>query len=418
MTHKAVTSVRVGTGGASAPPTLGRGRRAAVGATWLATLIGAIVLVVASGHRGAASDGGVDLTFVGAAIDVVAFSSVGTILTLRIPTNRVGLVLMIGAVLMVLTFLGYVLGAVRAAVAGVNDPLGGLLTLLGGMGVSPTLVVGGALLALVFPDGRLPSPRWQWPVRAIAVALAVGSLLIATRPGPIGDRLASNPIAITGVAWLDVIAPLGEAFYGIALFGALVLALAGIGVRFRRARGVERQQLKWFAAASVAVIILLSLSLADGSGETTVLSLLAVSSLALPPMAVGIAVLRYRLYSIDRIISRTLAWALVTGLLAVVFAGLVVGLQAFFATFTGGSALAVAASTLVVAMLFQPARRRIQSGVDRRFDRARYDASQAIAALGARFRGRVDVEDLGRELSAIVASTVAPTSVSVWLRKL
>lgn len=249
------------------------------------------------------------------------------------------------------------------------------------------------------------------------MALAVGSLLIATRPGPIGDRPTSNPIAITGVAWLEAIAPLGEVFYAFALFGALVLALAGIGIRFRRSRGVEREQLKWFAAASVVVIVLLSLSLADGSGKTTALGLLAVSSLALPPIAVGIAVLRYRLYAIDRIISRTLAWALLTGLLAAMFAGLVVGLQAFFATFTGGSALAVAASTLVVAMLFQPVRRRIQGGVDRRFDRARYDASQAVVALGARFRGRVDVEDLGRELSAIVTSTVAPVSVGVWLRK-
>lgn len=389
----------------------------AVAATWLATLIGAIALIVASGHRGGASDGGIDLTFVAVAMDVVAFSSVGTILTLRLPKNRVGLVLMVAAVLMVLTFLGYVLGAVRTAAAGVGDPLADLLTLLGGMGVSPTLVVGGALLALVFPDGRLPGPRWRWPVRAIAAALALGSMLIATRPGPIGDGPASNPLAISGIAWLEAIAPLGEVFYAIALFGALVLALAGIGVRFRRSRGVEREQLKWFAAASVAVIVLLSLSLADGSGETTALDLLAVLSLALPPIAVGIAVLRYRLYSIDRLISRTLAWALVTGLLAAVFAGLVVGLQAFFATFTGGSALAVAASTLVVATLFQPVRRRIQGGVDRRFDRARYDASQAIAALGARFRDQVDVEDLGGELNAILGSTVAPASASVWLRK-
>ncbi len=409
--------VGVGTGGASAPPTLGTIRLVAVGATWMGTLIGAVAIVVASGHRGGVSDGGIDPTFVGLAVDVLAFSSVGAVLTLRLSENRVGLVMMVGAVLMVLTFLGYVLGAVLTATVGVDDPLAALLTLLGGMGVNPTLVVGGGLLALVFPDGRLPGPRWRWPVRAIAAALTVGSLLIATRPGPIADGQGRNPLAIAGIAWLQTIAPLGEVLYAIALFGALVLALAGITIRFRRSRGVEREQLKWFAAASVAVIVLLSLSLTDGSGQTTALSLLAVSSPALLPIAVGIAVLRYKLYSIDRIISRTLAWALVTGLLAAVFVGLVVGLQAFFATLTGGSALAVAVSTLVVASLFQPVRRRIQTGVDRSFDRARYDASQAIAALGTRFRDEINVEDLGGELRTIITSTVAPASVGVWLRK-
>jgi hypothetical protein len=406
------------TGASNAPAShpLGARRRIAVAAIWLATLIGAIALIVASGHRGDASDGGIDLTFVGLAIDVVAFSSVGSILTLRLPENRVGLVLMVGAVLMVLTFLGFVLGAVLTAAAGVDDPLADLLTLLGGMGVSPTLVVGGALLALVFPDGRLPGPRWRWPVRAIAPALVVGSLLIATRPGPIGDRQASNPLGIAGVAWLDAMAPLGEVFYAFALFGALVLALSGVAVRFRRSRGVEREQLKWFAGASVAVIVLLSLSLVDGSGGTTALGFLAVWSLSLPPIAIGIAVLRYRLYEIDRIISRTISYGLVTAALVSVYGVAVLLLQTPLGAFTGGETVAVAASTLVAAALFQPLRRRIQVAVDRRFNRARYDAERTVASFAVVLRDEVDPTHVRAALLGAVDAAIRPHTAAVWFR--
>jgi uncharacterized membrane protein len=403
-------------GNAPAVHPLGARARIAVAASWLATLVGAIALIVASGHRGDASAGGIDLTFVGLAIDVVVFSSVGTILTLRLPENRVGLVLMVGADLMVLTSIGYVLGAVLAAAAGADDPLANLLTLLGGMGVSPTLVVGGALLALVFPDGRLPGPRWRWPVRAIAAALSVGSLLIATRPGPIGDRLASNPLGIAGVAWLDAMAPLGEVFYAIALFGALLLALSGVAVRFRRSRGVEREQLKWFAGASVAVIVLLSLSLVDASGGTTAFGFLAVWSLSLPPIAIGIAVLRYRLYEIDRIISRTISYGLVTAALVSVYGVAVLLLQTPLGAFTGGETVAVAASTLVAAALFQPLRRRIQAAVDRRFNRARYDAERTVASFAAALRDDVDPTHVRAALLGVVDSAIRPHTVAVWIR--
>ena len=404
------------TGNAPAAQALGVRGRIGVAAIWLATLIGAIALIVASGHRGDASAGSIDLTFVGLAVAVVAFSSVGAILTVRLPENRVGLVLMVGADLMVLTSIGYVLGAVLAAAAGADDPLANLLTLLGGMGVSPTVVVGGALLALVFPDGRLPGPRWRWPVRAIAAALSVGSLLIATRPGPIGDGQASNPLGIAGVAWLDAMAPLGEVFYAIALFGALLLALSGVAVRFRRSRGVEREQLKWFAGASVAVIVLLSLSLVDASGGSTAFGFLAVWSLSLPPIAIGIAVLRYRLYEIDRIISRTISYGLVTAALVSVYGVAVLLLQTPLGAFTGGETVAVAASTLVAAALFQPLRRRIQAAVDRRFNRARYDAERTVASFAAALRDEVDPIHVRAALLGAVDSAIRPHTVAVWFR--
>ncbi len=397
----------------AASPSLGARGRAAVAATWLATLVGAIELVSARQLGGGdLFEGSFALVFLGFGVDVLAFSSVGAILTIRRPENRVGLILMVAAALVVLTFLGFVVGAALTATRGTDDVPAGLLALLGALGIFPTLMAV-PTLALVIPDGHLPGPRWRWPVRAIATSVAVGSVCIVIRPGAIGESLANNPFGVAGVAWLETLSGL---LYAIAVPSSLLLALAGVAVRFRRSRGVEREQLKWFVAAVVAVVVFLSLAIADGATQPTVFDLLGVWSLSLPPIAIGIAVLRYRLYEIDRIISRTISYGLVTASLVSVYGVAVLLLQIALGAFTGGETVAVAASTLVAAALFQPLRRRTQVAVDRRFNRARYDAERTVATFATALGHEVDPMHVRAALLGTVDSAIRPHTVAVWIR--
>ena len=297
-------------------------RRIAVGVAWLATLTGAILLVAASQIVFLDPTGaGFTLVFVSLAFDAVVFGSVGAILALRRPRNAVGPVLIVAGLLIVQTFLGFILGAVQPDAPSTGDTLAGLLGLLGGLGIYPTVIVAGPLLAVLFPDGHLPGPRWRWPVGVIAVMLALGSLLVVVRPGAIGESLAANPLGVTGVPWLEAVAPLGESLGAMALMASLVLALVAVAIRYRRSGVAGREQLKWFVAANVLFAVLLFLGFADGATEPTAFDVLGVASLSLPPIAVGIAILRYRLYEIDRLISRTLSYAVVTITLVLVFIG-------------------------------------------------------------------------------------------------
>jgi hypothetical protein len=189
-------------------------------------------------------------------------------------------------------------------------------------------------------------------------------------------------------------------------------------VRFRRARGEERQQLKWFTVAVAAELVLTPGLGAVAEQVAPVLGELVVFpvSLSLIPIAIGIAVLKYRLYDIDRIINRTLVYGLLTVLLGAIYTAGVFGLGQLLNPVTGESALAVAASTLAVAALFQPARRRIQTTVDRRFNRRKYNAATTIQAFSTRLRDQVDLDTLATELLAVVDQTMEPTLVWVWLR--
>jgi hypothetical protein len=408
-------STHIGRGHTSASPPLGASRQIAVAAIWLATLVGAIALASA-GQLGGVFGSGVALMLPGLAVDVMAFASVGAILTLRRPEVRIGLVLLVAAALIVLTFLGFFYGAALTTARGKDDVVAGFTSLLGVLGIFPAFIMAGPMLALVLPDGHLPGPRWRWPVRAIAAAVAVGSASFVTRPGAIGDSLANNPLGVARVAWLETLSGLGEALYWIALPSALLLGLAGVVVRFRRSRGVERQQLKWFAAAIVAFMVFLLLGNADGATQPTMFDVLAVWSLSLPPIAIGIAVLRYRLFEIDRIISRTIGWAVVTGVIAAVFAGTVVGLQAVLVGVTQSQTVPVAVSTLVAFAAFQPVRRRVQAGVDRRFNRARYDAERTATDFAERLRDQVDLASLSGDFAGVVDAALHPRTVGVWIR--
>jgi hypothetical protein len=269
-----------------------------------------------------------------------------------------------------------------------------------------------ALILLLFPDGRLPSQRWRplaWAIAAICVpATLAGALLDHPPPAP------ANPFAAGGaVASLaDTVANAGVPL----LFLAVLAAAGSLLARFRRSRGRQRQQLKWLAygGAFLAAVLVADLVSLDPPGLwDIVLETLSFGALYL---GVGMAVLRHRLYDIDRLINRTLVYGLVTALLAGVYAAGVFVLGGLLNPADGQSELAVAASTLAVAALFGPARRRVQQAVDRRFNRARYDAARTVERFSGRLRDQVDLDTLSAELVSVVDQTMQPASVSLWLR--
>jgi hypothetical protein len=259
------------------------------------------------------------------------------------------------------------------------------------------------LTPLLFPDGRLPSRRWR-PVVWLAIVSVLGQMVTVA----LSDANFSNNFPRLRDP-VTVVAPLSQA-YGLAQSaGVLVFVAAVISmiVRFRRAGTEQRLQLKWFMYATVvsALVILIAAEFTN--------DLLPEFEIAFPliPAAVGVAILKYRLYDIDRLISRTLAYAIVTGLLVGLYAGLVL-LATTVLRFH--STVAVAASTLVAAALFNPLRRRVQRAVDRRFNRVRYDADQTVAAFAARLRGAVDLDAVRADLLTAVSTAVEPAHVSVW----
>jgi hypothetical protein len=285
-----------------------------------------------------------------------------------------------------------------------------------------------AALLLLFPDGRLPSRRWR--VVPWLLGLSFGGVTVWTmlQPGTI-DLVVLTTASPAGVAALGepAIEALGNApailVLVMALVGAVASALAPL-VRRRRAGRTERQQLKWlaFVAGGSGLAGVTGFLLAGASSTATVvggllLVLAFVGVVVGIPVAVGVAILRYRLYEIDRVINRTLVYGLLTALLGGIYAGVVLVLGQLF----GGigdqpPSWAVAGATLAVAALFQPARRRIQQAVDRYFNRQRYDAAKTIEAFSARLRDEVDLDTLSAELLAVVDQTMEPTRVSLWLR--
>jgi hypothetical protein len=392
-------------------------RRVMVALAWLAAIGAAVALLfLGMGPSGLFRSAAWSVIFAALTVDVAAYASVGAILALRRPENVVGGLLMAAGLLLGLTFLGFMGGAILQ-VPGPTEFLAALAALVGGLTVSATLVVAGAAPALVFPDGHLPGRRWRWPVGALVIATLLSTVPNVVRPGPLGEEMPQNPFGIAGVPWIDALLSVADVFGALTIPAALAIAIVAVAVRFRRSRAAEREQLKWFVGANLLVATFLMLAIADGSGEPTLFDVLAVASLSLPPIAIGVAILRYHLYEIDRIISRTVSWGLVTGLLVVAFAGGVVALQAVLTGFTQGETLAVAASTLVVFALFQPVRRRVQAIVDRRFDRARYDAERTSVAFAGRLRDQVDMAAVTGDLAATVGSALSPTMLGLWLRE-
>ncbi len=261
------------------------------------------------------------------------------------------------------------------------------------------------LLMLLFPTGRLPSRRWRplaW-ISTTAGAVLLSLVLFFDNPEQVGGAISITAFAVVSV-----------------IFTAILLSALSIVVRYRRASGAERQQLKWFALAAVliGVVAVGHLLFLDLLLPEAFLNLLDAATITGLYVAVGIAILRYRLYDIDRIINRTLVYGSLTVSLALVYFGGVASLQGLLRALTGqGSQLAIVASTLAIAALFNPLRRRIQSFIDRRFYRRKYDAAKTLEGFSARLRDETDLDELSSDLERVVREAMQPEHVSLWLRK-
>jgi hypothetical protein len=355
-------------------------------------------------------------------VAVAAFATVGAFVIWRRPGNAIGWVfLAIGAAVSVRV------GAAQYAEYSLlirpgSLPAGRVAVSLGE--ALSTLMFGLLGLALLlFPDGRLPSPRWRKLLWILGAAALFGVVGLGLRPGHFAETASfdafSNPLgvgsdpepfdALGGLAWL------------LATSGIFACGVAMVR-RMRRARGIERLQLKWIAfAASLFAVGFLVISITffvELSG--TIIDPLRTAVLGFGfctiPIAAGIAILRYRLYDIDVVINRTLVYGALTATLAAAYLGSVLLFQFALRPLTESSNLAIAGSTLGVAALFRPARARIQQVVDRRFYRRKYDAQRTLEAFSARLRDQVDLRALNSELSAVVRETLQPAHVSLWLR--
>jgi cytochrome b subunit of formate dehydrogenase len=270
-------------------------------------------------------------------------------------------------------------------------------------------------LALLFPDGRLPSARWRWLARLTIAAVLVGVILAAFSPGPILDLPIRNPLGIEGLPNLYRTV---EVF----MYILIVVGASSMILRLGRAGWIERQQIKWFAYATVVAIsgIILKNTIFLMTGEMWVWwagLVLTVIGLAGSPIGMGVAIFRYRLYQIDFLINRTLVYGSLTATLVALYFGGIVLLQRVFVSLTGQqSTLAVVASTLLIAALFTPLRRRIQSFIDRSFYRRKYDARKTLEAFSAKLRDETDLDALRDDLVGVVRETMQPAHVSLWLR--
>src|SRR5512139_235865 len=352
----------------------------------------------------------------GFGIATVGFATAGALVAWRQPGNAVGWLLIALALTSTVQTLGATYVLTRSpgylAVAWVTGWVWyGWLLLIG------------VFVPLVFPDGRLVSRRWR-PVLWLGVAALTACIVgTAFTPGALDlSTTVQNPLGVEGTG--------GKVFSSVQTVGAallllaVVLTVASLLVRFRRSRGVERQQLKWFAFAGVVALTGLTLAasaeLLPGTWGDPVgavgWGMFAFAAVLGIPVATGIAIFRYRLYDIDRVVNRTLVYAALTATLLTTYAASVLVLGRLLTPFTGDSDLAVAGSTLAVAALFRPARKRIQDTVDRRFYRHRYDAARTLDDFTTRLRHELDLDAVGTDLRAVTQDVLQPTHVSLWMR--
>jgi len=342
-------------------------------------------------------------------LGMLSAATVGALLASRRPAHPVGWLLLA---------MGLSLAAAGAATGYANYgalarpgalPAAGYAALYHGVSILLLAACLGFVLLLT-PTGSLPSPRWNWWARVAAAAPVLAAVSTAMLPFDPPYQRVANPLAVPALAGpLRVVNAVTWLVTGLAI----LVAAGSLVVRFRRARGVERQQLRWLAlAAALAAGTVLILAALAPTGNEVLLGWLSAVCVALLPLATGAAILRYRLYDLDRIISRTLAYGLLTLLLGLGYAGVVLGLGRVLGR---DSSLVVAGATLAAAAVFQPARRRLQQAMDRRFNRRRYDAANTIAAFSARLRDEIDLDTLSAELLAVVDQTMQPTRASLWL---
>jgi hypothetical protein len=347
---------------------------------------------------------------------ILAFSTVGALVASRHPGNTIGWLFCLGAFCWILGELALEYAVYALISAPDALPAGAWVGWFGGWsrGVGWFLVV--VFFLLLFPTGRLPSPRWRPVLWGVVGCFVFFTLVVLLSPVSSDVRLPflRNPLGLE----LELMDSLLEVVYlGLPLLPAV--SGAAVVVRFRRSKGEERQQIKWFAyAAGVMVVLFVSWFALAAAGLTAADALMWTVPLLGLPVAVGIAILKHRLYDIDFVINRTLVYGTLTISLALVYLAGVASLQYALRGLTAGdSQLAVVVSTLVIAALFSPLRRRIQGFIDRRFYRNKYDAAKTLAALSAKLRDEVDLDDLAGDLTGVIRETMRPAHVSLWLHE-
>jgi hypothetical protein len=356
---------------------------------------------------------GSDVTF------ALTFSTVGTVVAWRRPQNPVGWLFCAGGLLAAVVGFAVEYSVYAVLTRPGSLPLGAEVAWVADW-IWWLLLGAVAYVFLLFPDGRLLSRRWRPLAWLAGIGPAIMAVGIALNPGPLDEfPVVRNPFGLEGLedgGLVDLLGVLGV----LGVLVPLVGAGASLVLRFGRARGEQRLQLKWisYAAALAATVQATSIgTFLLGGPVPMAIEVLVICALAGIPVAAGIAILKYRLYDIDRIINRTLVYGLLTALLGGVYAGVVLVLGQLFGGIGGEPpSWTVAGATLAVAALFQPARRRIQQAVDRRFNRRRYDAARTIEAFSARLREQLDLDALSAELLAVVNQTMQPTKASLWLR--
>jgi hypothetical protein len=391
-----------------------------------ALLLAGVVLAIVDPHSGGpanASSAGptLDDVVAGGAVPLAVFEAVifsllagtGAIVAQRRPRNPIGWLFGVAALCLAVLMLGDALYWHAAFGDPGPHPTAEVALWFENWAWIPALVALFSLVPLLFPTGAPPSPRWRFVGWAAVTAGIVTLVATALSPGPLQNTAwVTNPLGVGGLG----LRTLAEAAFVVWLISALA-AVVSLVVRFRRSRGVERQQLKWVTAAGCLLLASFPVSalLDDGVSEAAGWACLLFALLCLA-VAVSVALLRFRLYDLDVVINRTLVYGALTAALAAAYLGSVLVLQLGLNGLTADSGLAVAGSTLAVAALFRPARSRIQGTVDRRFYRHKYDAARTLEHFGAQLRDEVDLGALSAELRAVVADTMQPAHVSVWLR--
>jgi hypothetical protein len=388
------------------------------GARWALLMLGTLTVLViaASGpasalaHQGLLANAGTGLAL------GVPFAAVGAAVARRQPRNPIGWLSLVFAFCFLLSVDAgfYLVGHYRL---GRPLPLAAVMLFLQPLWEVALLIL--PLVVLLFPEGRLPSARWR-PVLWLYVALA--AVFLTVTYGSAISAIAGNRVRIDPSGDLTTTAHIGGWLTAAGLAGVLLLVTLAISfavrqaLSWRRSSGERREQLKWLVTGAVisAVSVIVSAAAGSASEIGQLISNILGFGLVATPLGIGVGILKYRLYDIDRIISRTLSYAIITGLLVGVYAGLVLLITQVFGSRTP---VAVAASTLAAAALFNVLRRRVQHAVDRRFNRARYDADETVTAFAARLQDAVDLEAIGDDLTEVVHRSLEPAHLSIWVTR-
>ena len=349
---------------------------------------------------------------------VAGYAIVGWLIASRRPDNSIGWIFLAIALSLAGLLFANTYAAYGLVVSPGSLPFADVLSWVGVWAWAPGFTLLVTLSVLLFPNGKPPSPRWRPVIWASLIVMGLLFVPVAittwTRRGL--ELLGNMDLTGGGIEVAEGLQALGSI---LILFVALA-SFAGMVVRYRRGGPTERQQLKWYTYAAVPEMAFLVFAGFAASGSVTVppLVMLVAPFVIAPllPAAAAVAILRYRLYDLDRLVSRTIAYALVTGALILMYLAINLGLTAAFSSFTSSDSVAVAASTLAVAALFTPLRRRVRRVVDHRFDRARYDAERTTAAFSERLRNEIDIATVMVDLDSTVRAAIAPRSVGVWLR--